>query len=430
MRILWLTNIPIGKTGELFFGKKSNGLWMDAALAGFEQNEEHRLFVATTAAVKETRSATHNGVTYYLLPDRPSYQYKSGKPSNLAAMTRLLEETAPDIIQLWGAEQQAAADLTHVNGGRIPTVVYIQGVIASLERYFTAGIPTRDILRNYTPSDLLLGSGIYQQMRRYRRQAVTERQVVSAAGNLIGENLWSCAYYRAISPDVRFHACPLPLNRCFADGHWDLQQVHPHSIMCNSSNYSIKGLHMLLRALALVKRSYPDVLLYLPGNHPAGRSGLRNRLLQSGYARYIRRLIRRLDLTEQVKFLPLLSAEQMARQMEQAHVFVVSSAIENHSSSLKEAMLLGVPSIGTYVGGVSEYLRHGENGFLYRFEEPEVLADLIDRIFRSPELAQRLSRNGRADMQALHVDKDLHRRTLEIYQTILEENECEDRYNR
>ena len=57
-------------------------------------------------------------------------------------------------------------------------------------------------------------------------------------------------------------------------------------------------------------------------------------------------------------------------------VFVLSSSIENHASSLKEAMMVGTPSIATFVGGVPEYVRHGENGFLYRFEEYEIMAGI------------------------------------------------------
>ncbi len=421
MRILWLTNIPVKNAGQLFFGKQANGMWMDAALEEYAADKENSLYVMTTGATAQTQCAKDEVATYYLLPDKPGYDYRCGKEKNIAAIREVLDQVRPDIIQIWGTENQAAMDLLAANGDRVPVVVYIQGVIASLSRYFQAGIPTKDILLNYTLSDLLFGSGILQQIRRYKKQALQEAQVVSRVKNVIGENLWSRAYYRSIVPDVRFYGCPLHLSKCFARRSWAMSRVTPYSIMCNSSNYSIKGLHMLLKAIRLVKQFYPQTKLYLPGNHPAGRRGVKSALLISGYCRYVKRLIKKLDLEENVVFLPFLTQEQMAEQMERSHVFVVSSAIENHSSSLKEAMLLGVPSIGTYVGGVSEYLRHGENGFLYRFEEPEVLADLIRQIFESPELAQRLSRNAKADMQALHIHNDLHRRTMEIYQTILEE---------
>ena len=35
--------------------------------------------------------------------------------------------------------------------------------------------------------------------------------------------------------------------------------------MCSAANYPIKGLHMLLKALTIVKAYYPDVKLFIPG---------------------------------------------------------------------------------------------------------------------------------------------------------------------
>ncbi len=423
MRILWITNIPIGKAGEFFFGKPSSGLWMDAALEDFSGDTANELFIATTGNVTETQIQKDDSVTYYLLPDKLGYEYKSGKPSNLTAISKMLDEIQPQIIQIWGTENQVAEDLITCNNNQFPVVVYIQGVIASLERYFKAGISTKEILLNYTPMDLLRKTGIFQQMKRYRKQADREAKIVLAIQNIIGENLWSKAYYKSISQDVRFYPCPLHLNRCFADVQWDAANIESHSIMCNSSNYSIKGLHILLQAMSIVRKTYPDVKLYLPGNNPAQYKSFKASFTQSGYIKYLKKLIKKRGLDSSVEFLSFLTPEQMAQKMTQSHVFVVPSAIENHSSSLKEAMLVGVPSVGTYVGGVSEYVRHGENGFLYRFEEPEVLADLICQIFASDSLAKKLSENARADMMALHIDCDLHKRFVEIYESIIEEEQ-------
>ena len=43
--------------------------------------------------------------------------------------------------------------------------------------------------------------------------------------------------------------------------------------------------------------------------------------------------------------------------------------------------MLGVPNISSFVGGTLNMVKHGKNGFLYRFEEIEMLAYYIDLIF-------------------------------------------------
>ena len=75
----------------------------------------------------------------------------------------------------------------------------------------------------------------------------------------------------------------------------------------------------------------------------------------------------------------------MALRLEKANCFVNPSVMENHALSLREALIVGVPSISTVCGSVSDYVVNGKNGFLYRYEEYEVLAELIGRVFEMKE---------------------------------------------
>jgi glycosyltransferase involved in cell wall biosynthesis len=90
---------------------------------------------------------------------------------------------------------------------------------------------------------------------------------------------------------------------------------------------------------------------------------------------------------------------------------------------LKEAMMVGVPSIASAVGGVPEYVRHGENGFLYRFEEYEIMAGYIKRLFDDDALAEKISETGRQDMMRLHGGTDIFKIMNQIYIRITEERE-------
>ena len=148
---------------------------------------------------------------------------------------------------------------------------------------------------------------------------------------------------------------------------------------------------MLLRAVALLKIEFPEIKLYVPGTPVVSDGSIKWLLRKRGYTKYIETLIRQLGIGENIVWLGGLSQEELAEEYAKRHVFVMPSAIENHSSSLKEAMAVGMPCVSSYVGGIPEYVRHGENGLLYRFEEYEVLADHIKRIFTDDEFATNLS---------------------------------------
>lgn len=419
MKLLWVTNIPVGQAGKAFFGKPSSGLWMDAELACFQGSNEHTVVVVTSGETESVKQYDDGCIRYYLTPDKIGYHYKAGNPKNIAAIRELLQKEQPDIIHVWGTECEIALDVLSCKNQNTPAVVFIQGVVSSISRYFNAGIERHELKGCFSLYDLLTGSSITSQKKRYQKRAKSEQKILEMAHHVISENRWSVAYCLGADPNVVAHYCPLNINTTFANRQWSLNSAKRHTIMCNSSNYSIKGLHMLLKAMDLVKKRCPSVHLFVPGGNPAGKQGWKNRLRRSGYICYLVKLIRLLNLQSNVTFLDFLTPEQMGDYMQQSHIFVVPSAIENHSSSLKEAMLVGVPCISSNVGGVPEYARHEQNALLYRFEEPEVLADHILRIFEDDKLAETLSQNAKKDMTKLHVEYDIHARMLEIYQEIL-----------
>ena len=151
---------------------------------------------------------------------------------------------------------------------------------------------------------------------------------------------------------------------------------------------------MLIKALNIVVRKYPNVLLKVPGENSPFEMNFKQKLKINGYTNYVKSLIEKYNLKNNIQFLGRLSSQEMATEMSKANVFAMVSSIENHSSTLIEALNVGVPAVASNVGGVSEYLTHGVNGLLYRFEEFEILAMHVMSILDSPGLASRLSQNA------------------------------------
>ena len=193
----------------------------------------------------------------------------------------------------------------------------------------------------------------------------------------------------------------------------------PHSLMCSAANYPIKGLHMLLKALVIVKNKYPDVKLSIPGTALRKLTGLGNYFKQNGYEKFIRSQMEELDLKNNVEYTGRLTAIEMAKKMSESNCFVMCSAIENHSSTLKEAMTVGVPCVASYVGGVPEYAINEKNCLLYRFEDYEVLAQNIIRLFESQDLSERLSNRAMSDMSEGRLKNDFYKITKNIYAKLI-----------
>lgn len=75
-------------------------------------------------------------------------------------------------------------------------------------------------------------------------------------------------------------------------------------------------------------------------------------------------------------------------------IVVPSIWVENSPLVIHEALQARVPVITADVGGMAEYVRHEENGLLFRHRDPGALAEAMQRLADEPALASRLGARG------------------------------------
>lgn len=91
----------------------------------------------------------------------------------------------------------------------------------------------------------------------------------------------------------------------------------------------------------------------------------------------LEKLARELKIESKVKFLGEKRPEEAAELLLQADVFVRPSLSEGLGNAFLEAMAIGVPVIGTPVGGIPDFLKEGETGWLCEPKNPESIAEKI-----------------------------------------------------
>ena len=82
-------------------------------------------------------------------------------------------------------------------------------------------------------------------------------------------------------------------------------------------------------------------------------------------------------------------------------------------------MILGLPCVASYVGGIPDMLEDREEGFLYQHNASYMLAYNVCKIFQDDDLARKLSGNTRARALKTHDKDENTRRLLEIYRDIV-----------
>ena len=404
MNSLWIVNKCCGALHEHIYNKKSTGgLWLDVALSEAKQNTDDHIAVVHIEKINKVRIFRDGNITYYTIPGEPNanYNYKSVNTQN--HWREIIASEKPENIVLWGTEFPYGLAVMKVVSN-IPIYIYIQGILDSIAKYYTAGLTEKELRKSLTFRDIIKGDSIQKVQKDFAKRAKYEAEMICGSKHVIIENQWSFAYLKKICPDVIAHIQYLQVSDIFYQTSWTQQSYISHTVMCPAAYYPIKGLHVLLNAIWIVKQKYPDVKLIIPGLKLNTGASLRERLRRKGYDKLISRQIVRLGLKENIIYTGFLTATEMAEQMSKVQCFIVSSAIENHSSTLKEAMAVGVPSIAAFVGGIPEYAQNGKNVLLYRYEDYEVAAQHIISIFEDIELCKQLSTEAIKTMSSFKKD--------------------------
>ena len=109
----------------------------------------------------------------------------------------------------------------------------------------------------------------------------------------------------------------------------------------------------------------------------------------------LRHLAKELDVSRRIQFTPVVSHEMLPSILVESDIFIRPSLTEGLGNSFLEAMAVGLPVIGTNVGGIPDFLKDGETGLFCKVRSPEDIAEKVGRLIESADLYQRVSHGGR-----------------------------------
>ena len=142
------------------------------------------------------------------------------------------------------------------------------------------------------------------------------------------------------------------------------QRSKPIQILYVGRLHSVKGVTLLLDAIAAVKKEY-SVCLTVVGNGPEWES--------------LHRQAENLGILDIVKFAG--QKTDVIPYLEDADIFVYPSVCEEvFGISIVEAMAFGLICIANRVGGIPEIIQNGVNGFLTDEKSSEGIADALRKV--------------------------------------------------
>jgi len=119
----------------------------------------------------------------------------------------------------------------------------------------------------------------------------------------------------------------------------------------------------IIRAMKLVSKDHPQILLKLLGEGPLSKD--------------LQLLVSQLSLQANIQFLGFLPAKEVVQILSEADLFLSTSLSDSASIALLEAMAVGVLPIVSDIAGNREWITDGVNGFLVDPHDSDALAERI-----------------------------------------------------
>ncbi len=109
----------------------------------------------------------------------------------------------------------------------------------------------------------------------------------------------------------------------------------------------------------------------------------------------LKNLTKDLELEKEIIFLGHIFHNELPKYLAISDIFIRPSLSEGLGNSFLEAMAVGLPVIGTPVGGIPDFLEDGKTGIFCQPKNPKSIADKIKLLLSDNNLRQTIIENGR-----------------------------------
>lgn len=414
MRVLWFTNTP--SCYQRKTGGYNGGGWISSLEIELKKCNVELGICFYMGGIGEMKKEIQNGTTYYILP-RPSKTLLytlitiTGKVERSSLMhermaipdlLNVVNDFHPDIIQVFGSENIYGLIAKYV---KIPVILHIQGILsACLNAFLPPFVSWRDYI---TQAKSIKGRvSLLSEKIAWERNSYTEKRIFGAVKYFMGRTQWDKCIVSLLNPKAKYYYCSEILRDKFYS--LNAQRILPESpiFVTTISSQLYKGFDLVLKVARLLKDTWnyefewkifgdinPVVAEKICGITPEAVN---------------------------VRLLGVASAEKIQESLLHATAYVHTSYIDNSPNSLCEAMLLGISTVSTNVGGIPSLIENGKTGFLVPSNDPYQIAYLMKLLFEDRDMNVSIGKNAQEVAIIRHDRKTIINRVLEIYDDVIE----------
>jgi glycosyltransferase involved in cell wall biosynthesis len=416
MKVLWLSNCQL-KESDI----ASTGTWIQSMAEGLLNTGSIELAVISVGNVPKFTRQDYREVLQWIAPVSERLG-NDGLPSDgiVKDIVNAINQFKPDLIHVWGVELfwglLISRKYTH-----IPSLLEMQGMKSVCAKYYTADLTVKEIFQCVGIKEVLKRKVMISNKNDFLKSKRYEDEILCGHCYIDVQSEWMLAQVNSVQPSAKKYFVDLALRNSFYSARpWlDFEKNRNmkgtlHNIYISSSGgLPYKGIHVAIRALAELKKNYPNARLRIAGK--IQKKGLS----QDGYVLWLNLLSRKLNVFGSIDWLGPLNADQIIEELQYCGVNIVCSFVESYCLALAEPMYLGVPCVTSFTGGTSWIGKDNENVLFYTAGDAVMCAHKIDLIFSEPELRHGLSTTARKEGLKRHDLDRIAQDQLVIYKKVI-----------
>lgn len=166
-----------------------------------------------------------------------------------------------------------------------------------------------------------------------------------------------------------------------------------------------KGIYETIEAVSILKTKYPQLELLIAGD---GKE-LEN----------VKSFVHLRNISN-VSFAGFVKGEEKNKLLRSAHVLCFPTThAEGFPNVIVESMAFGLPVVTRPVGGIADFFKNGEHGFITSSKKPGIFADFMEKLLLDKQLYRKISLNNYHYAQANFLASQAALRLEKIYESLL-----------
>lgn len=344
----------------------------------------------------------------------------------LAEARRIVEETRPDLIHVFGTEWCFGLLAKHANTLNIPMVIHIQGLWSQIRNCLL--LPGQSVFFDRVKPELLTHPlGLFARYHYYNltmERSRREEEILRCNKMFMCRTRWDQSVVRFYNREARIFHMDEALRREFMEcgrkweGEKNLELRIKReggrrrlTVVTIGACYAVKGPDVVLKTARLIGENtdYDVEWKWFGGTEDEMKEFEK---LTKVKAREVG-----------VKMMGSMSAREMIRELLEADMYVHTSYADNSPNAVCEAQYLGVPVIATDTGGVASlFSERYDRNMLTPMNDPFYLASKMVELREDAGKAEELSRLNWETAHERHNQERIRKQLEECYKELINKN--------